>query len=98
MIVSVNQNVDNLTKEQKYNQLFAKAFQALKEAGKLRCEGEDKVVDENAGTFHTIDEYFAHLEELFALDSSYIMLPLDETPFAIDANKRTISNPKITVM
>lgn len=26
------------------------------------------------------------------------MLPLDEAPFAIDANKRTIANPKITVM
>lgn len=94
MIVSVNQNVDNLTKEQKYDQLFAKAFQALKEAGKLNTN----IVSESAGTFHTIDEYFAHLEELFILDNSYIMLPLDEVPFDIDANKRTISNPKITVM
>ncbi len=94
VIVSVNQNVDNLTKEQKYDQLFAKAFQALKEAGKLNTN----IVSESAGTFHTIDEYFAHLEELFILDNSYIMLPLDEVPFDIDANKRTISNPKITVM
>jgi hypothetical protein len=91
VIVSVNQNVDNLTATDKYKQLFAKAYKAL--GDKVR---EDARHEDN--TFHSLDEYYGHLEELYAIDPTYIMLPLDETPFAIDANKRLISNPKIVTM
>ena len=93
MIVSVNQNIDNTTAADKYRQLFARAYQILEEKGQLK-EG----FEHDDHTFHSIEEYFAHLSALFAIDQTFIMLPLDGTPFAIDANKRTISNPKITVM
>lgn len=93
MIVSVNQNIDNITAADKYRQLFARAYQILEEKGHLK-EG----FEHDDHTFHSIEEYFAHLSALFAIDQTFIMLPLDGTPFAIDANKRTISNPKITVM
>lgn len=95
MIVKVNSINDEVSTSQKYDRLFAKAYQALydRDPNLIRsdCVYEDK-------SFHSIDEYFAHLSDLYAIDPVYIMLPLDETPFAIDANKRTISNPKITVL
>jgi len=100
VIVSVNQNIDKLSTTDKYNQLFAKAYQALdaydKKNGTTYLKAEVKGRPDK--TFYSIDEYFAHLEYLFNIDASYIMLPLDETPFAINANTRTITNPKITVM
>jgi hypothetical protein len=93
VIVTVNQNVDNVSTADKYKNLFAKAYQALEayDASLLKVQYEDKA-------FHSIDEYFAHLEYLFALDVTYAMLPLDETPFTINANTRTITNPKITIV
>ena len=93
VIVKVNSINDATTTSQKYDRLFATAYQALEAKGLIR---EDCVHADKA--FHSIDEYFAHLSHLYAIDPVYIMLPLDETPFAIDADKRTISNPKITVL
>ena len=93
VIVKVNSINDATTTSQKYDRLFATAYQALEAKGLVR---EDCVHADKA--FHSIDEYFAHLSHLYAIDPVYIMLPLDETPFAIDADKRTISNPKITVL
>lgn len=92
MIVSVNQIVDNLSTADKYKQLFAKAYQAL-EANHItpKVEYADKA-------FHTLDEYFAHLADLYTIDPVYILLPLDETTFDINANKRTISNPNIVIL
>ena len=92
VIVTVNSNEKEISVTDKYNRLFAKAYQALEKVpGKLTVTHDDKM-------FHSIDEYFAHLADLYELDPTYIMLPLDETPFTIDANKRTITNPKITVL
>ena len=97
VIVSVNQNVDKMSATDKYRAIFARAYQALEKYGNdhntnyLRVTHEDKA-------FHSLDEYFAHLQWLYIIDKTFIMLPLDETPFVIDANKRTIANPKITVM
>lgn len=92
MIVSVNQIVDNLSTADKYKQLFAKAYQALEDKSvAIKTPHEDKA-------FHTLDEYFAHLADLYVIDPTYILLPLDETTFDIDANKRTIYNPNIVVM
>lgn len=92
MIVSVNQIVDNLSTADKYKQLFAKAYQALEEHEvNIKTPHEDKA-------FHTLDEYFAHLADLYVIDPKYILLPLDETTFDINANKRTIYNPNIVVM
>lgn len=93
VIVSVNQIDDNLTLTDKYNLLFARAYQALESRGLVRedCQHGDH-------TFHTIDEYFAHLEYLYDIDRTFVMLPLGGDSFEINANKRLISNPKITVM
>lgn len=95
VIVKVNSINDATTTSQKYDRLFATAYQALFDKNpdliRVDCRHDDKA-------FHSIDEYFAHLSDLYAIDPVYIMLPLDETPFAIDADKRTISNPKITVL
>ncbi len=88
MIISVNEN--NIAK---YRALFAKAYQALDEKGKIRegCQNDDKC-------FLSLDDYFAHMSDLLELDRTYMMLPLDESAFAINANSRTISAPKITVL
>lgn len=93
VIVTVNSNNDKITASERYDRLFAKAYQALEkyDASLLKVTYDDKM-------FHSIDEYFAHLSYLYALDPVYIMLPLDETAFTVDANKRTITNPKITVL
>ena len=40
-----------------------------------------------------LDEYFSHLNELVEIDEKYMMLPLDEEPFVIDANSRIITVP-----
>lgn len=102
VIVSVNQNIDNLSPADKYKLLFARAYKALEdydEANNTHYLSEDAKHSDK--TFHSIDEYFAHLEYLYTIDKTFIMLPLDdseEASFAIDANKRTIKNPKITVM
>lgn len=93
VIVTVNSNEKEISVADKYNRLFADAYQDLltKAPTKLKVTYDDKM-------FHSIDEYFAHLADLYELNPTYIMLPLDETPFTIDANKRTITNPKITVL
>lgn len=93
VIVTVNSNNDKTTASERYDRLFAKAYQALEkyDASLLKVTYDDKM-------FHSIDEYFAHLSYLYALDPVYIMLPLDEVAFTVDANKRTITNPKITVL
>ena len=38
------------------------------------------------------------MEDLLTLDITYMMLPLDESPFAINANTRTITSPKIVIL
>ena len=97
MIVSVNQNIDNTNVTDKYKQIFARAYQALEKYGIENNANYLRITHEHK-SFHSLDEYFAHLEWLYLIDKTFIMLPLDETPFVIDANKRTITNPKITIM
>lgn len=43
--------------------------------------------------FLTIDDYFAHIGDLVEINENYLMLPIDENPFVINANTRTISVP-----
>ena len=80
MIVTINEKNIHL-----YNALFAEAYQALPEE-KIRedCRHDDK-------SFHSLEEYFAHIGYLREVDPKFLMLPLDENPFAINANTRTIS-------
>jgi hypothetical protein len=88
VIITINEKNANL-----YNALFAKAYQALKTANKLKPEFENE-----EGRFLSLDDYFAHMSDLLALDVTYMMLPLDETTFAINANTRSISTPKIVTL
>lgn len=83
-------NPDNKVQFELYSHLFAKAFDDLKEAGKLT---EKEIA---AGRFTSLDEYFAHMADLISIDVTYIMLPLDEGTegaFAINANTREITIP-----
>ena len=43
--------------------------------------------------FTNLDQYFAHINDLLGKDPKYILLPLDEDPFEINANTRTIKVP-----
>lgn len=72
-----------------YNELFSKAFADLEAKG-LLSDAEKAL-----GTFTSLDQYFAHMAELISINPNYTMLPLDEAPFEIDANSRTISVPKV---
>jgi hypothetical protein len=76
-----------------YNALFAKAYQALEAAGKLKPE-----VVNSEKRFLSLDDYFAHMADLLALDSTYMMLPIDEAAFTINANTRAITTPKVVTL
>lgn len=83
-------NPDNKVQFEMYSKLFAKAYAELKDAGKL-TPGEIA-----NGRFTSLDEYFAHMADLYSLNINYIMVPLDEETegiFKINANDRTITIP-----
>lgn len=65
-------------------------IKALKEDGTPvgRAEGFDPRVK-----ITTIEEYFSWIKNLGQVDRKYTILPLDEEPFAINANTRAISIP-----
>jgi hypothetical protein len=83
-------NPENKVQFEMYSHLFAKAYADLDKANKL-TENEKK-----NGRFTSLDEYFAHMADLYSININYIMLPLDEGTegvFKIDANARTITIP-----
>lgn len=55
-------------------------------------------MENDEGRFLSLDDYFAHMADLLLLNPTYMMLPLDETTFDINANSRAISAPKIVVL
>ena len=67
-----------------YDDLFTRARQLLI---------DNEILSVDAPEFTGIDDYFAHIGTLIKLNASYAMLPLDEAPFEIDANERTIKVP-----
>lgn len=76
----------------RYEDLFLKAYKALTE-----CDppviSEEKQNTLAAGRFTSLDEFFHYMANLYELDHTYLMLPLDEDPFVINLNTRTISVP-----
>lgn len=88
VIITINDKNANL-----YRALFTKAYQALEQAGKLKDEFKNE-----EGRFLNLDDYFAHMSDLLALDIVYMMLPLDEASFTINANTRVIATPKIVTL
>jgi len=74
---------------EKYTKLFHKAFEDLKEV-----PGALSSAELAAGRFDGLDSYFAHMGDLIGLQKPmYILLPLDEAPFVINANARTVTIP-----
>lgn len=47
----------------------------------------------NQTRFLTLDEYFANIKQLTQKNRAYILLPIDEDPFEINANTRAIAVP-----
>lgn len=88
VIVTINE-----TNAAQYNALFAKAYQALAKKGWIKQGTEN-----SEGRFSSLNHYLAHAKELFQIDPAYLLLPLDEPGFSINANNRTISASKIVVL
>lgn len=91
VIVTINEkNAD------RYNALFAKAYRALEAKGWLKDEAKN-----SEGRFLSLNHYLAHAKELFNLDdktSGYLLIPLDEPAFAINADSRAIAPAKVVVL
>jgi hypothetical protein len=87
VIITINDKNAHL-----YNALFAKAYQELKSRNLLKIEENDE------GRFLSLDDYFAHMADLLTINNTYMMLPLDESPFTINANTRSITAPKIVAL
>lgn len=68
-------------------QLYAKLFEQA--TAELR---EAKILADDA-SINSLEQYFCNLKDLHGLSDRYIMLPLDEEPFDIDANTRAITVP-----
>lgn len=82
MIVTVNNNNSD-----KYLNLFTEAYEYLKELDK-------GYVDVNQERFSSLAEYYSHMADFFENQKyKYVMLPLDEEPFNIDLNTRSINVP-----
>jgi hypothetical protein len=80
MIVSMNK--DN---SDRYITLFSEACEALKAAG----------YQIDKGRFDSFAEYYSHMADFFNEGLyKYVMMPIDEEPFKIDLNTRTIEVPQ----
>ena len=88
--VIININNTNLSL---YKDLFARAYQAME----VKYPNELKVTYPEKA-FRTIEEYFAHLEFLQLIDPMFLLIPLEEPAFEINANTRKIKAPQITTV
>lgn len=88
VIVKINESNAHL-----YNALFAKAYQALEKENKLMA---DAINDEKR--FKNLNHYLAHAEELLKIDPAYLLLPLDEPTFDINADTRNIRASKVVIL
>ena len=82
MIVTMNGNSDN------YIALFTEAYNYLKELDRGYVEMDKE-------RFGSLAEYYSHMADFFENQKyKYVMLPLQEEPFKIDLNTRTIEIPQ----
>ena len=81
MITLYNNNYGEPNFEAAYEELFAKAHEDLVK------------YDASIKPFTGLDDYFSHIGDLIKINPIYAMLPLDEAPFKIDANTRSVSIP-----
>lgn len=93
MITMVNYNSEDSVR--KYNFIFEKAWQDLKDPKNanigLGLLDNDK--DSSNTQFTDLGHYFSYLQKLIQIDPLYILLPADEAPFEINANERSIKVP-----
>lgn len=88
MITMLNQD----TNFDKYTVLFRDAWKDLLDRNAL--EDADKIAAENGKiAFADLAHYFAYIKDLITIDPIYVMLPIDEAPFEINANTRAIKVP-----
>lgn len=69
--------------------------------GEVYTLAESSVFDPNETYYYdaseqitSLDEFFSYIEDLNVINRKYTILPLDEEPFVIDADTRTITVPK----
>lgn len=87
MITLYKNNYADPDFQMEYTKLFEKARNALlKQNPDLELE-----------PFTGLDDYFAHIGDLIQIDTLYAMIPLDEAPFKINANTRSIEVPSAFV-
>ena len=78
-----------------YSHLFSRAYADL--LGKQEEKNYLTPAELEVGRFVSLENYFAHMGDLFEVNPKYLMLPLDETSealFKIDANTRKVTVPK----
>ena len=92
MITMLNNKSSN-EQWDKYNVLFRKAWRDVVAHDKLRTEKDRKAASEGKEAFVDLADYFSYIKELISIDEKYILLPLDEKPFVINANTREIEVP-----
>ena len=85
MITLYKNNYDDPNFQIEYKKLFEKARNAL------------LVQYPDLEPFTGLDDYFAYIGDLVQLDPLYAMIPLDEAPFKINANTRSIEVPNAFV-
>ena len=96
MITLLNHESNNWDK---YNVLFKKAWKYLlrpdpEQPTKTLLKSEDKeAADDGKEAFSNLAHYFSYIKELISHDPLYLMLPIDEAPFEINANTREIKIP-----
>jgi hypothetical protein len=81
---------DNSVNAEKWRSLFEKSWKYLKDNNKLKTRD----ANENGKiAFSNLAHYFSYLEDLISENPMYLMLPIDEEPFEINANTREIKIP-----
>jgi hypothetical protein len=86
-VITLRKNYEQPTIDIAYSNLLERAFNQLRDNNLL------SEIEANAGKFTSMESYFAHMEQLVRLNKNYLLLPLDEAPFEINANTRTITVP-----
>ena len=80
-----------------YKDLFARAYLAIENSSIEGHKIHDDCIDPDK-TFRTIEQYFAHLQFLCEIDPAFLLIPLEEPAFEINANTRKIKAPQITTV
>lgn len=88
MITMLNQD----TNFDKYTVLFRNAWKDLLDRNALEDADKD-AAEKGKIAFADLAHYFAYIKDLITIDPTYVMLPIDEAPFEINANTRTIKVP-----